>query len=149
MIGIVLVAHGKLGDALLDVVQAVSGPQDAFQILGISSADDMEEMRVELIKHITDVDSGNGVVVLTDLFGGTPSNLAISILGVKDIEVLAGVNVPMILKLLDVRSTHDLKSAVLAAEEAGKKYIRIASKYLKDSSTESHPDMSGGLIANA
>jgi PTS system mannose-specific IIA component len=130
MIGIVLVAHGKLAEAFLDVVHTVSGQQKQIATFSVSTNDDIEHRRDDLIARIESVDSGKGVIVLTDLFGGTASNLAISVLAVWSIEVIAGMNLPMILKILSMRQTENLTTLVQKAEEAGKKYIRIASEYL-------------------
>ena len=131
MIGIVLVAHGNLAQSLLDVVELISGSQKAFRALAISAADNIEMKRQDLLNVIDTVDQGSGVIVLTDLFGGTPSNLAISVLGLKNIEVIAGVNVPMILKLLSVRGKSDLQTAVSQIVTEGQKHIRVASEFLK------------------
>ncbi len=130
MIGVVLVAHGAIAESYFDVVKSISGPQKAFNVLAMSETDNMENKRQELMRIIDDVNQGKGVVVLTDLFGGTPANLAISILGIKQVEVIAGFNLPMILKLLSVRTKDDLATAVQKTEEAGKKHICIASEFL-------------------
>ena len=131
MIGIVLVAHGNIAQSFLDVVELISGSQKSFRALAISAADNIELKRSNLMDVIDAVDEGDGVVVLTDLFGGTPSNLAISVLGVKHIEVIAGVNVPMILKLLSIRDKDDLETCVNKVVAEGQKQIRIASEFLK------------------
>ncbi len=130
MIGVVLVAHGAVAQAYFDVVVSISGAQEAFKVLAISEIDNMEDKRNALMHVVDEVNQGKGVVVLTDLFGGTPSNLAISMLGLKPIEVIAGFNLPMILKLLTVRKKDDLSTAAQKAEEAGQKHIRIASEFL-------------------
>ncbi len=135
MIGVVLVAHGNLAQSLFDVVELISGPQKAFRALAISAADNIETKRSDLMDVIDAVDEGDGVVVLTDLFGGTPSNLAISVLGLKHIEVIAGVNVPMILKLLSVRSRDDLATCVGKIVSEGQKHIRVASEFLRANET--------------
>ncbi len=130
MIGVVLVAHGAIAQAYFDVVESISGSQEAFKVLAISETDNMEDKRNDLMRIVDEVNQGRGVVVLTDLFGGTPSNLAISVLGLKPIEVIAGFNLPMILKLLTIRKKDDLSIAAQKAEEAGQKHIRIASEFL-------------------
>lgn len=131
MIGIVLVAHGNIAQSFFDVVELISGSQKSFRALAISAADNIELKRSNLMDVIDAVDEGDGVIVLTDLFGGTPSNLAISVLGVKHIEVIAGVNVPMILKLLSIRDKDDLETCVNKVVAEGQKQIRIASEFLK------------------
>ncbi len=130
MIGVVLVAHGAIAQAYFDVVESISGSQEAFKILAISETDNMEDKRNDLMRIVDEVNQGAGAVVLTDLFGGTPSNLAISVLGLKPIEVIAGFNLPMILKLLTIRKKDDLSTVAQKAEEAGQKHIRIASEFL-------------------
>jgi PTS system mannose-specific IIA component len=135
MIGVVLVAHGNLAQSLLDVVELISGPQKAFRAVAIGAADNIELKRSNLMDVIDAVDEGDGVIVLTDLFGGTPSNLAISVLGLKHIEVVAGVNVPMILKLLFARIQDDLATCVSKIVAEGQKQIRVASEFLKTSET--------------
>lgn len=139
MIGVVLVAHGNLAQSLFDVVELISGPQKAFRALAIGAADNIETKRSDLMDVIDAVDEGDGVIVLTDLFGGTPSNLAISILGLKHIDVIAGVNVPMILKLLFVRTKDDLPTCVSKIVAEGQKHIRVASEFLKTSENSESP----------
>jgi len=131
MIGIVLVAHGNIAQSLLDVVELISGPQKSFRALSIATTDNIETKRSDLMGVIDAVDEGFGAIVLTDLFGGTPSNLAISALGLKKIEVITGVNVPMILKLLAVRTKDDLHTCVTKIVTEGQKHIRVASEFLK------------------
>ena len=110
----------------------VVGPQENMRGISIGPDDDMEERRVEILKVVEEVDSGDGVVVLTDMFGGTPSNLAISIMDRATVEVIAGVNLPMLIKLASVRGSKPLAEAVASAQEAGRKYINVASKLLAD-----------------
>lgn len=130
MIGVLLVTHGRLADELKAATEHVVGPQQDFRTVCIGPSDDMEARREEILDAIKAVDSGEGVVLLTDMFGGTPSNLAISAMGSGKIEVIAGVNLPMLIKLASVRSKSTLGEAVDKAQEAGRKYIRVASKEL-------------------
>ncbi len=130
MIGMVLVTHGRLADELIAALEHVVGPQKNVLSVCIGPDDDMEQRRSDIMKSAVDVDDGNGVVLLTDMFGGTPSNLAISIIDTANVEVIAGVNLPMLVKLASARETADLADAVASAQEAGRKYINIASQLL-------------------
>ncbi len=130
MIGVLLVTHGRLADELKAATEHVVGLQQDFRTVCIGPSDDMEARREEILDAIKSVDSGEGVILLTDMFGGTPSNLAISAMGSGKIEVIAGVNLPMLIKLASVRSKSSLGEAVDKAQEAGRKYIRVASKEL-------------------
>jgi len=130
MIGVVLVTHGRLADELKSATEHVVGPQTLFRTVCIGPQDDMEVRRQEILDSIKAVDVGDGVILLTDMFGGTPSNLAISAMGTGKVEVIAGVNLPMLIKLASVRPTARLADAVDKAQEAGRKYIRVASKEL-------------------
>lgn len=130
MIGLVLVTHGRLADEFVLAMEHVVGPQEAVQSICIGPDDDMEQRRTDIVSAVSKVDSGEGVIVLTDMFGGTPSNLAISIMDQGKIEVIAGLNLPMLIKLASVRESGDMDNAVTAAQEAGTKYINVASKLL-------------------
>lgn len=130
MIGIILVTHGRLADELSSALQHVVGPQTALATVCIGPEDDMDKHRQEIIDRIRQVDAGQGVVLLTDMFGGTPSNLAISVMEGRKVEVIAGVNLPMLVKLASVRDHDDLATAVVKAQEAGRKYINVASAFL-------------------
>ncbi len=130
MIGLVLVTHGRLAAEFIVAMEHVVGPQEQIAAVCIGPDDDMEARRDDIAKAIAEVDEGDGVIVLTDLFGGTPSNLAISLMKTEKIEVIAGVNLPMLIRLEGARKTMDLKSAVAAAREAGRKYISVASEVL-------------------
>jgi len=127
MIGIVLVTHGRLADEFAAALEHVVGPQDQVSTVCIGPNDDMEQRRQDIIASVAAVDDGGGVVVLTDMFGGTPSNLAISVMNEAPVEVIAGVNLPMLVKLASVRATHSRADAVELAQEAGRKYISVAS----------------------
>lgn len=130
MIGIVLVTHGRLADELKAVLEHVVGPQSHMSTVCIGADDDMEKRRAEIMDRAQEMDSGRGVIVLTDMFGGTPSNLAISIIDRPGVEVIAGVNLPMLIKLASVRDKESLADASVAARDAGRKYISIASEVL-------------------
>lgn len=130
MIGLVLVTHGRLADELVAAMEHVVGPQPNVGAVCIGPEDDMEQRRNDILEQVARCDAGAGVVLLTDMFGGTPSNLAISIMDKANVEVIAGVNLPMLIKLASVRHSEPLVSAVAAAQEAGRKYINVASKLL-------------------
>ena len=130
MIGMVLVAHGHLATEFRAALEHVVGPQKQIADVSIGAEDDMEQRRRDIIDAVKEVDAGDGVVVLTDMFGGTPSNLAISVMNGGKIEVIAGINLPMLIKLASVRDAMSLEQAVVQAQEAGRKYIYIASRVL-------------------
>ncbi len=130
MIGLVLVSHGKLAQELCNALVHVVGPQDNIEVIGIDPDDDGDQRRDDIISAINRVDCGSGVVVVTDMFGGTPSNLAISAMDNGDIEVLAGANLPMLIKLASVRGTLPLQMAAEEAQNAGRKYINLAGSLL-------------------
>ena len=130
MIGIIVVTHGALGSELIAVAEHVVGKQTAVIAVPIGPEDDIERRRNEIIARVKEVDVGQGVAILTDMFGGTPSNLAISVMQPGRVEVVAGVNVPMLIKLISVRSSMPIVNAVMTAQEAGRKYINVASNLL-------------------
>ena len=130
MIGIVLVTHGRLAAEFLSALEHVVGPQDQVAAVCIGPEDDMEKRRREILDRVDEVDEGDGVVLLTDMFGGTPSNLAISVMERPNLEVSAGVNLPRLIKLASVRREAQLADAVTQAQEAGRKYINVASQLL-------------------
>ncbi|MDB5668649.1 MAG: sugar transporter subunit [Alphaproteobacteria bacterium] len=130
MIGLVLVTHGQLAREFIVAMEHVVGPQERILPVCIGPDDDMEARRDDIAKAIAEVDEGKGVIILTDLFGGTPSNLAISLMKSAEIEVIAGVNLPMLIRLEGARKTMDVRAAVAAAREAGRKYISVASEVL-------------------
>ena len=130
MIGLVLVTHGRLADEFVAAMEHVVGPQQQVAAICIGPEDDMERRRADILEAVARVDSGAGVILLTDMFGGTPSNLAISIMERANVEVIAGVNLPMLIKLASVRQKQGLGEAVSAAQEAGRKYINVASRLL-------------------
>jgi len=130
MIGLVLVTHGRLAAEFITAMEHVVGPQDAIEGICIDADDDMEARRSDIAAAIAKVDRGDGVIILTDLFGGTPSNLAISLMKNDQIEVIAGVNLPMLIRLEGARKVMPVHAAVAAAREAGRKYISVASEIL-------------------
>ena len=130
MIGLVLVTHGRLAAEFITAMEHVVGPQQAVEPICIGPDDDMELRRADIAAAIARVNDGSGVILLTDLFGGTPSNLAISLLKAGEIEVIAGINLPMLIRLGGARKTMKVAEAVAAAREAGRKYISVASEVL-------------------
>ncbi|MEN9709292.1 MAG: hypothetical protein RIQ68_1700 [Pseudomonadota bacterium] len=130
MIGLVLVTHGRLAVEFVTAMEHVVGPQTAIEAICIGPDDDMEARRADISAAIAKVESGSGVIVLTDLFGGTPSNLAISLMEVGRVEVIAGINLPMLIRLESARRRMKVVEAVAAAREAGRKYISVASEVL-------------------
>lgn len=133
MIGMVLVTHGRLAAEFIAALEHVVGAQSNVAAVCIGADDDMEQRRQDILASVADVDNGDGVVVLTDMFGGTPSNLAISIMKEARVEVIAGVNLPMLIKLAGLRDGHSIDDAVTQAQESGRKYISVASSLLGDS----------------
>ena len=130
MIGMVLVTHGRLAIEFRAAMEHVVGPQKQVETITIGPDDDMDQRRRDIMTAVQAVDSGDGVVILTDMFGGTPSNLAISVMKTVGAEVIAGMNLPMLVKLARVRGDLELKPAVTMAAEAGRKYINVASESL-------------------
>ena len=133
MIGLVIVTHGNLADEFVAALEHVVGPQKMIKTVCIGPDDQMDNRRQDILDAVAAADTGAGVIVLTDMFGGTPSNLAISILKEANIEVIAGVNLPLLVKLAGVRKSADLQTAVGEAYHAGRKYIKLASGLLNDS----------------
>ncbi len=130
MIGLVLVTHGRLAEEFKSALEHVVGPQDRVATICIGPDDDMEQRRQDILRSVEAVNDGSGVVLLTDMFGGTPSNLAISVMDGGSVEVVAGVNLPMLIKLASVRNEKSLADAVEEARSAGQKYISVASQVL-------------------
>jgi len=130
MIGLVLVTHGRLAVEFRSALEHVVGPQKQIETVTIGPDDDIEACRKHIIEAVKKVDTGGGVAILTDMFGGTPSNLAISVMNTPNVEVVAGINLPMLVKLAKVRADMPLVQAVSQAQEAGRKYINIASRVL-------------------
>ncbi|MBT5649219.1 MAG: PTS sugar transporter subunit IIA [Rhodospirillaceae bacterium] len=130
MIGLVIVTHGRLAEEFVSAMEHVVGPQKLVEAVCIGPDDNMETRRQDIIKAVAAAEMGDGVIVLTDMFGGTPSNLAISILEEANIEVIAGVNLPLLVKLASVRKSSDMATAVTEACDAGRKYIKLASDVL-------------------
>jgi mannose PTS system EIIA component len=130
MIGLVLVTHGRLAAEFISAMEHVVGPQLNIEAICIGPDDDMEARRRDIGTAVRSVEQGRGVIILTDMFGGTPSNLAISLMGTGHIEVIAGVNLPMLIRLASVRKEMNVAAAVEAAQAAGVKYISVASQIL-------------------
>ncbi|MGX5841468.1 PTS sugar transporter subunit IIA [Mesorhizobium sp. ArgA1] len=130
MIGLVLVTHGQLAAEFRLAVEHVVGPQDNFETVAIGADDDMEQRRSDIVDAVGRVDTGTGVIVLTDMFGGTPSNLAISVMESGRTEVIAGMNLPMLIKLSSIRKGDNMATALDEAQAAGRKYINVASQLL-------------------
>jgi PTS system mannose-specific IIA component len=128
----VLVTHGRLAAEFIAALEHVVGPQTHIAAVCIGPEDDMERRRQDILRAIAEVDAGKGVVLLTDMFGGTPSNLAISVMDKAKVEVIAGINLPMLIKLASLRESETLPAAVRGAQEAGRKYINVASQLLAD-----------------
>ena len=130
MIGLVLVTHGRLAAEFRLAVEHVVGPQEHFETVAIGADDDMEQRRRDIVDAVARVDTGSGVIVLTDMFGGTPSNLAISVMRPGHTEIIAGMNLPMLIKLSSIRKGDDMQVSLEEAQAAGRKYINVASQLL-------------------
>jgi mannose PTS system EIIA component len=130
MIGLVIVTHGGLAQEFRAALEHVVGSQEQIETISIGPDDDVENRRDDILAAIRKTDSGAGVVVVTDMFGGTPSNLSISVMDEAKVEVIAGVNLPLLVKLATVRMEYELAKAVDMAKEAGRKYISVASQVL-------------------
>jgi PTS system mannose-specific IIA component len=130
MIGLVIVTHGRLAEEFVAAMEHVVGPQRAVAAISIGPSDDMERRRKDIVAAAATVDDGAGVILLTDMFGGTPSNLAISVMDETHAEVIAGLNLPMLIKLASIRDRCDLHACVSQAQDAGRKYISVASYVL-------------------
>ena len=129
-IGLIIISHGNLARELRATLEHVVGAQLHIKTISIGTDDDMEQRRSDILKAVGEVDQGAGVIVLTDMFGGTPSNLAISVMDKAKVEIIAGVNLPMLVKLAEIRGHGTLKATALQAREAGREYIHIASQLL-------------------
>jgi mannose PTS system EIIA component len=132
MIGLVIVTHGRLAEEFIHAMEHVVGKQAQIEAISIGPEDRMDMRRTDIAEAVARVETGEGVIVLTDMFGGTPSNLAISLLQEGKIEVVAGLNLPMLVKLARIRVDCNLHKAAAAAQDAGRKYINIASQVLGD-----------------
>lgn len=130
MIGLVIVTHGGLANEFRAALEHIMGPQQQLETISIGPEDDMVERRREIVAAVGRADSGGGVILLTDMFGGTPANLAISIMDDAKVDVIAGINLPILVKLASVRDSIDLREAVVVARDAGRKYIKVASQEL-------------------
>ena len=132
MIGMVLVTHGRMAAEFIAEIEHVVGAQNQVAAVCIGPDDDMEQRRQDILRSIAEVDSGEGTVLLTDMFGGTPTNLAITVMARGKVEGIAGVNLPLLITLASLRQNESLERTVLAAQEAGRKYINVASQLLAD-----------------
>ncbi|MEE2694819.1 MAG: PTS sugar transporter subunit IIA [Pseudomonadota bacterium] len=132
MIGVVVVSHANIAKEMLGVVQNIVGPQENIISISIFPKDNLEKKRKEILGAVKKVDTGNGVIVLTDMFGGTPSNLAISVMENEKIEVVAGVNLPMLIKMMSMRSKKNIKELIKISQESGRKYINVASAFFEE-----------------
>lgn len=130
MIGLVLVTHGRLAEEFRLALEHVVGPQKFIETICIGADDDMDQRRDDILDAVGRADTGHGVVILTDMFGGTPSNMAISVMNTGKVEVIAGMNLPMLIKLAGIRGEDNMEKALLEASEAGRKYINVASRVL-------------------
>ncbi len=135
MIGVVLVSHANIAKEMLDVIQHIVGPQDKIKAISIFPEDNMEKKRLEILDSVKKVDSGKGVIVLTDMFGGTPSNLAISVMENEKVEVVAGVNLPLLIKMMSIRKKKSIKELIKISQESGRKYINVASAFFEEKNT--------------
>jgi PTS system mannose-specific IIA component len=130
VIGLVIVTHGRLAEAFREAVEHIVGPQEALQTICIGPDDDMDARRQQILASVRAVNQGHGVLLLTDMFGGTPSNLALTALAETGVEVIAGINLPLLVKLVSLRQTRSLRQAAEEAQDAGRKYISLASALL-------------------
>jgi len=140
MIGLILVTHGRLAEEFVAALEHVVGRQKKVAAISIGPEDDMERRRSDILAAVDRVDDGDGVILMTDMFGGTPSNLAISVMSEAKVEVIAGVNLPMLIKFASVRDSEPLAEAVASVQEAGRKYINVASSLLVDLPAERAKD---------
>ena len=140
MIGLILVTHGRLAEEFVAALEHVVGKQKKVAAISIGPEDDMERRRADILAAVDRVDDGDGVMLMTDMFGGTPSNLAISVMSEAKVEVIAGVNLPMLIKFASVRESEPLAEAVASVQEAGRKYINVASSLLVDLPVERTKD---------
>ncbi len=127
MIGIIVVTHGGLAQELVAITQHVVGQVDGVRSIGVGPDDDLEKRRAEIREAVAAVDAGAGVIIVTDMFGGTPANLAATQQVKGRVEVLAGANLPMMIRLMESRETLGVVEAAEAACEAGRRFIAVAS----------------------
>ena len=132
MIGVVLVSHANIAKEMVNVIQHIVGPQENIIPISIFPNDNIEKKRIEILESVKIVDKGKGVIVLTDMFGGTPSNLAISVMENERVEVVAGVNLPMLIKMMSLRDKKSIKDLIRISQESGRKYINVASAFFEE-----------------
>jgi PTS system mannose-specific IIA component len=130
MIGVLVVSHGNLARELVAACEHIVGPQACFTSVALEADDDLDQATLEIARLARECNTGQGVIILTEMFGGTPSNLAMTLIDLADVEIVCGMNLPMLIKLSDVRATLPLAEAARLAAEAGKKYISVASDLL-------------------
>jgi len=133
MIGILIVSHSNIAKEFLKVIEHIVGKQEFFKAISIFPDDDVEKKRKEIINSIKDLNQGKGVIILTDMFGGTPSNLAISVMEEEKVEVVAGVNLPMLIKISSLRGECNMKDLIRISQESGRKYMNVASAFFGES----------------
>tara|TARA_B100000029_G_C17521130_1_gene939922 strand:- start:17 stop:439 length:423 start_codon:yes stop_codon:yes gene_type:complete len=133
MIGILIVSHSNIAKEFLKVIEHIVGKQECIKAISIFPDDDVEKKRKEIINSIKDLDQGKGVIILTDMFGGTPSNLAISVMEEEKVEVVAGVNLPMLIKITSLREKSNMKDLIKISQESGRKYMNVASAFFRES----------------
>lgn len=134
VIALVIVTHGQLGQEFINVLNHVMGPQEKVAAFALEPKDTPAQRYQDLVSLVESLQSKEGVIVLTDMFGGTPSNMALMLQDQPNLEIIAGINLPLLLKLATVRTTMPLKEAILEAQTAGRKYIHVASELLKQAS---------------
>ena len=132
MIGVVIVGHSNISKEFLKALEHIVGKQENMVAISIFPEDDMEKKRLQILDSVKKVDAGKGVIVLTDMFGGTPSNLAISVMDNEKIEVVAGVNLPMLIKMMSIRDKKSIKEIIAISQESGRKYINVASAFFEE-----------------
>ena len=131
MIGVVVVTHGQLATELLNAAETIVGELPQFAAVSIGWHDDVEQAREEIARAIARLEAEHGVIVLTDMFGGTPSNLAITLLEEGRVEVVTGVNLPMLIKLAGLKEAGDLREVARRIREDGRTAIWVASDLLR------------------
>ena len=133
MIGVVIVSHSNISKEFLIALEHIVGKQENIVAISILPEDDVESKRQEIIKAVKKVNKDKGVIILTDMFGGTPSNLAISVMEEEKVEVVAGVNLPMLIKISSLRNECEIKELIKVSQESGRKYMNVASAFFGES----------------
>jgi len=130
MIGVLIVTHQELAEALMSVWDLILGRQEGIVAVSLDPSAPPEVSRQQIQRGLSQVNGGNGIIILTDMLGGTPSNLTLSFLQEGKVEVVTGVNLPMLMKLAHIRDQQDLRAAALALKQSGQKGIAVASEVL-------------------